>query len=408
MSASLRTRGITLRSAMDRGRQKDCAQGKTVLARRRWQSVLCTVAKHRGNHRGSAFSSSNLLFYVAGRFQSLDQDLQNQLARRNRISATSFLFNFNAYSDADCLFYFRFRNTDICRLVVALAWPEGQTKTDRNRYAVSPIIATCIMLRRLASPARWRDLEAMFGKHASQLSEIFWEGIEHFVAARGHLLSACLTTALLGPRLEEFAKAVYDKSGCLENCIGFIDGTVLGIARPSGNMLQLSAYNGHKRKHSLKYQVVNTPDGMIMHVYGPVEGRRHDWTLYVRSELESILPAALDFEGKRYCIYGDSGYNRRWFMEVPNQGSNLTGNQKAFNKAMASVRITVEWIFKEVKLYFTTMDFKRKLKVLESPVGLLYSTSMLLCNMRNCLYPNQIARYFRCTPPQLEEYLAHE
>ena len=144
---------------------------------------------------------------------------------------------------------------------------------------------------------------------------------------------------------------------------------------------------------------------MITHVYGPVEGRRHDWTLYTRSLLEEKLPPLLDVEGERYCLYGDSGYSRRWFLEVPYQGSNLTSAQRAFNRAMSAVRITVEWIFKEVKLYFTTMDYKRKLKVKESPVGMLYMSAMLLCNMRNCIYPNQIARYFDCTPPSLEQFL---
>eukprot|EP00171_Calliarthron_tuberculosum_P021776 IDg21776t1 len=43
---------------------------------------------------------------------------------------------------------------------------------------------------------------------------------------------------------------------------------------------------------------------------------------------------------------------------VPYQGSNLAAHQRAFNKAMSAVRITVEWVFKEVKVYFTTMDYK--------------------------------------------------
>ena len=145
-----------------------------------------------------------------------------------------------------------------------------------------------------------------------------------------------------------------------------------------------------------------------MHVHGPIEGRRHDWTLHTRSGLDTHLPEVLDIGGKRYCIFGDSGYNRRWFMEIPFQGSNLSAQQVAFNKAVSSARITVEWIFKEVKLYFTTMDYKRKMKVFESPVGSLYLAAMLRSNMRNCIYRNQVASYFNCTPPTLEDYLHHK
>lgn len=138
----------------------------------------------------------------------------------------------------------------------------------------------------------------------------------------------------------------------------------MGIARPKGNLPHRVVYNGHKRKHALKFQAVNTPDGMIQHVAGPMEGRRHDWNLYIESGLEANLPRVLEIEGERYRIYSDSGYSRRWFMEVPFQGANLTDAQKAFNTAMSKVRITVEWVFKKVKLYFATLDFKRKLKYL--------------------------------------------
>ena len=112
--------------------------------------------------------------------------------------------------------------------------------------------------------------------------------------------------------------------------------------------------------------------------------------------------------GIQFCIYGDSGYNLRLYMEVPYQGSNLSEEQKSLNKAMAASRITVEWIFKEVKQYWSTMDYKRKLRVGEFPVGALYIAAMLLTNFRNCVYPNPIAQYFSCRPPTLEEYLEHK
>lgn len=53
--------------------------------------------------------------------------------------------------------------------------------------------------------------------------------------------------------------------------------------------------------------------------------------------------------GTSFCIYRDSGYNSRWFLEVPFQGSALSQAQKSFYKAMSSIHITIEWIFKEIK-----------------------------------------------------------
>ena len=58
------------------------------------------------------------------------------------------------------------------------------------------------------------------------------------------------------------------KSHALENCWGFIDGTVRPICRPGEN--QNVVYNGHKRVHALKYQSVVAANGLVANLYGPV------------------------------------------------------------------------------------------------------------------------------------------
>lgn len=387
-------------------RQKDytasAVKGRTLTSR----LVLQTLIQKR--RETSLFASSACLMGITMLYKQRRDDLQHHLERSNRISTADFSFNFNSFSEASCLSLFRFRKADLIRVVRLIGWPQEKVHTSRNRYSVSPILACCVMLRRIATPARWRDLEELFGKHGPQLSEIFWEAVVHFLEANEHLLTSPISADFFQPRLARYAEAIHAKSKTLDTCIGFIDGTVLGIARPKGNLAQRVVYNGHKRKHALKYQAVNTPDGLIQHVYGPLEGRRHDWTLYIRSELDEVLPMVLEVDGVRYCIYGDSGYNARWYMEVPFQGATLSAAQKAFNKAMSSVRISVEWLFKEIKMHFVTVDFKRKMKVLESPIGMLYMASMVFANFRNCLCPNQISKYFGVAPPNLEKYANHK
>lgn len=51
----------------------------------------------------------------------------------------------------------------------------------RRRYRVPSVDCLAITLRRLASPARWWDLEVYFGRLASTLSEIFSLTVEHLV-----------------------------------------------------------------------------------------------------------------------------------------------------------------------------------------------------------------------------------
>lgn len=45
-------------------------------------------------------------------------------------------------------------------------------------------------------------------------------------------------------------------------------------------MEQIFPYNEHNRKNSLKYQDLAEPDGMILHLYGTMEGRRNYWSIY--------------------------------------------------------------------------------------------------------------------------------
>lgn len=98
-------------------------------------------------------------------------------------------------------------------------------------------------------------------------------------------------------------------------------------------------------------------------------------------------------------MYGDSGYNRRQSMEVPFQESNFNAARLVFNLAMSRVHVTVYWVFKEINIYFTTADYKRKMKIGESPLGTRYIAAMLLTNMKNSVYPNNIAQFFKCEPP---------
>ena len=69
--------------------------------------------------------------------------------------------------------------------------------------------------------------------------------------------------------------------GCaaLGNGWGFVDVTLRGIARPIQN--QIVTYNGHKRKHELKYQSITTHNGFIANLFGPVDGRCLDSSMLV-------------------------------------------------------------------------------------------------------------------------------
>lgn len=73
---------------------------------------------------------------------------------------------------------------------------------------------------------------------SSRLSDIFWQGLEAFLSERKHIILADMNPDFMVRRLYLYDDAVAKKSGALNNCVGFIDGTVIGIARPGVSEVQ--------------------------------------------------------------------------------------------------------------------------------------------------------------------------
>lgn len=250
----------------------------------------------------------------------------------------------------------------------------------------------------------WRK----YGKYASQLWNIFWESIEYFITAPLERWTGNLSASFLSEKCAFYATAIYDNVRGSKHCIVFIDGKFMEVSRPSRFQSKPVIYNCPKRKHAILFQALTDSDRLILQSYGPIEGRKHDWTFYSRRNLKEQLPEYLTVDSTQYCIYGDRVYARIWFLEMPFQGRNLTAEPLACNKAISSARITVEWVFKDVKLFFSSVDRKRNLRLNQSCVGLLYLSALLLYNIRNFIYPSLILKYFESRPPYLEEYQSHK
>jgi hypothetical protein len=67
------------------------------------------------------------------------------------------------------------------------------------------------------------------------------------------------------------------------------------------------------------------------------------------SGIEEDLGASLHIDGIQYCIYGDSACVLREYLMAGFDGTGITPEQAAFNKAMSRSRVTVERIFKDIK-----------------------------------------------------------
>ena len=125
-----------------------------------------------------------------------------------------------------------------------------------------------MLLKRLAYPCRYSDLMSTFGRPVPEISMISNQVVDFIFEHHSHRITDWNYTILNAHSLQMYADAISNKGAVLENCFGFVDGTVRPICRPELN--QRLVYNGHKRFHALKFQSVVMPNGLVANLYGPV------------------------------------------------------------------------------------------------------------------------------------------
>ena len=106
---------------------------------------------------------------------------------------------------------------------------------------------------------------ARFGRPVPELCMITNLVMDFIYDLHGHRVTKWNPTILNSRLLEEYATAIVDKGAALDNCFGFVGGTVRPISR-RGEM-HVIVYNGHKRVHALIFQSVATPTGLISNMF---------------------------------------------------------------------------------------------------------------------------------------------
>ena len=137
-----------------------------------------------------------------------------------------------------------------------------------NGVLVNGTEALSVLLKRFAYSCRFADMVARFGRPVPQLYMITNRMIDYLFDEYSHLLADLNQPWFSRDRLRHFAATIHDKRAPLENCWGFIDGTVRPLCKPDEN--QGILYTGHKRVHGIKFQYVDAPNGLIASLFGPV------------------------------------------------------------------------------------------------------------------------------------------
>ena len=175
-------------------------------------------------------------------------------------------FDLDGISSADCYAEFRFEKQDIPLLAEALQLPPRFTCQQRS--VCDSIEGLCMLLKRVAYPCRYSDMIPRFGRPVSVMSLVTNQVMNYLFDIHGHRITEWNQDILSPPTLQRYALAISQKGAALDNCFGFIDGTVRPISRPGEH--QRLVYNGHKRVHALKFQSLALPNGLIGNLYGPV------------------------------------------------------------------------------------------------------------------------------------------
>ena len=90
----------------------------------------------------------------------------------------------------------------------------------------------------------------------------------------------------------------------------------------------------------LMFESVITPNGLICHLFGPLEARRHESSL-----LQHLARKMNKANGDPYVIYEDPAHPVSRHILAPFRGAQLT-------PAMSAVRASVEWGYGKIITYF--------------------------------------------------------
>ena len=148
-------------------------------------------------------------------------------------------FDLDSMNSAEYKAAFRVEKQDLPRLIAALQLPAAFKCEQRS------ICDDIEGLYMLAYPCRLSDMIPRFGRPVSVIFLITKDVMDYIYDVHGHLITQWNQDLLNPAALQRYADAISGKGALLDNCFGFVDGTVRPISRPSEH--QRIVYSGHKR-----------------------------------------------------------------------------------------------------------------------------------------------------------------
>ena len=375
---------------------------------------LTTVLIERENGLSSEEDSSDSSCSLLGDEALRITLLYDEFINTSRFEANGITFGrrpvIGDFDNSTCISCFRFRQDDLqhfsdllwTRLEGHFNGPKESVEVE-NRYRVPFETGILLLLYRLARPHTLHcDMEGFFGMRKSHISAAIRTFVDVLYLFAYRFLN---DPSIYKPRMPVYASLIEAKIGIVNNIWGFIDGTLRKICRPTYNQRLL--YSGHKRSHGIKFQSVVAPDGLIVDLFGPIVGSRHDSFMLGQSNLLNKLRDLMPADGSLgpvFSLYGDPAYPQSLHLFGGFRNAIPGSPEAQWNTMMSQVRQVVEWGFKEIITQWAFLDNRPRMRILKSPIAKYYVIACFLVNVRNCFYGGQIASYFGAMPLTIEEY----
>jgi hypothetical protein len=215
----------------------------------------------------------------------------------------------NSFNDTDIPILFRFRDkSQLHRLIAGFNFPDSSSI---GGYRFSGEELLLCGLYRLHSPNTLGDLnwQNLFGWTQSKRSYGFKEFL-NVMKKKFYLVTnnfsfwvkyfpqyaEAIRKKLLS--LGSFHVVAFESDGGF--CVAaFIDNKLVGTCRPGGGprkdghrndpLIQQAFYNGWKSIHGIKFQTIDLPCGMNLHVWGPCSVRHNDVETWNYSNINNLL-----------------------------------------------------------------------------------------------------------------------
>ena len=358
---------------------------------------------------------------------SVPKELEEKLPRIRNLRRT-----IDSFSDEEIPVYFRFRSKEqLHRLMRGFQIPM-QVKLPKTGNVFEGEELLLIGLYRLHRPTTLSEggFKLIFGMGHTAVSMAFNAFLDFIVDKWSYIITDNMDFWL--PYLPDCAQAIRDK--CVEKgcyfpdarspgglrVAAFIDNTMNATCRPGGGpardgrdaprndpLIQRAWYSGWKKLHGMKYQTIDMPNGMNLHVWGPISVRHNDLTSLRDSDVNQKIVDMQINEPLQWVVYGDSAY-----VHVPDShilarhhNEVNTERQNQENRCLSACRECIEWDYGDVGKMWSMVDYKKVLKMQLMPVKDIYLTALILRNAYVTMNGGTAPEYFNLTPPTFEVWV---